>query len=206
MIQRQRHAANSADSLLFSQPGGPGSGFPPDRKGKTRASPANGNPNGGDVGAGDFLALDIDGDRGESGTPRPQDGGFAQMQLVEQQVSRSDRLGSGWVGLGLVWLGLGRMGNGESVWAGDGRCRGKLCLRKWCRAALHTCRTLSGAEALLLSRTCSCEAMPSSLCISSLIQQYDSTHPVPPTSTPTHPLSSQAHVRANAGGKTCKPR
>ncbi|RSH92454.1 cis-Golgi t-SNARE syntaxin [Saitozyma podzolica] len=86
------HTANTAstvpppsnNSLLFSQPGGPGTGFPPDRKGKFRASPANGNPNG-DAGAGDFLALDIDGDRGESGTPRPQDGGFAQMQLVEQQ-------------------------------------------------------------------------------------------------------------------------
>lgn len=46
-----------------------------DRKGKSRAV---------DNGEQDFLALDIDGDRGESG--RGGDG-YQQMQLVEQQVS-----------------------------------------------------------------------------------------------------------------------
>jgi syntaxin 5 len=54
------------DSLLMSQ----SSGFPPDRKGKARAVPDEK----------DFLALDIDGDRGESGNS-----GYQQMQLVEQQ-------------------------------------------------------------------------------------------------------------------------
>ncbi|ORY30214.1 t-SNARE [Naematelia encephala] len=81
------HTASSAvvpppagNSLLFSQSqtGGPGSGFPPDRKGKARAIPdTNGN---GD--SKDFLALDIDGDRGESGVGI---GGYQQMQLVDQQ-------------------------------------------------------------------------------------------------------------------------
>ena len=74
---------DSTDSVLFNnqQAGGPGSGFPPDRKGKSRAA-----PNGG----GDYLALDIEGDGGESGIARPgsaQQDGFMQMQLVEQQVS-----------------------------------------------------------------------------------------------------------------------
>ncbi|KAK1921826.1 putative integral membrane protein sed5 [Papiliotrema laurentii] len=66
------------NSLLFAQPGGPGSGFPPDRKGKARALPDD--PN-----AKDFLALDLDGDRGESGVTQSQGGGYQQMQLVEQQ-------------------------------------------------------------------------------------------------------------------------
>ncbi|WVR04874.1 hypothetical protein IAU60_001886 [Kwoniella sp. DSM 27419] len=67
----------SNNSLLFAQNGGPGAGF--DRKGKTRTVPgANG---GGDEK--DFLALDIDGDRGESGMV--QNGDYQQMQLVEQQ-------------------------------------------------------------------------------------------------------------------------
>jgi syntaxin 5 len=52
-------------------------GAPGDRKGKSRAM---------DNGDGqDFLALDIDGDRGESG--RGGGDGYQQMQLVEQQVS-----------------------------------------------------------------------------------------------------------------------
>lgn len=34
----------------------------------------------------DFLALDLDGDRGESGMVQAG-GGYQQMQLVEQQVS-----------------------------------------------------------------------------------------------------------------------
>jgi syntaxin 5 len=51
-------------------------GAPGDRKGKSRAM---------DNGDGqDFLALDIDGDRGESG--RGGGEGYQQMQLVEQQV------------------------------------------------------------------------------------------------------------------------
>ena len=51
-------------------------GAPGDRKGKSRAM---------DNGDGqDFLALDIDGDRGESG--RGGGDGYQQMQLVEQQV------------------------------------------------------------------------------------------------------------------------
>lgn len=56
-----------------------------DRKGKSRAAD-NGNPNG-NAGAEsqDFLALDIDGDRGESGQIQGG-GGYQQMQLVEQQV------------------------------------------------------------------------------------------------------------------------
>ena len=73
-----------SDSLLLSQPGagGPGSGFPPDKKGKARAIPsdtANDSSN-------DFLALDLDGDRGESGVTSGGGGGYQQMQLVEQQV------------------------------------------------------------------------------------------------------------------------
>jgi syntaxin 5 len=66
------------DSLLFGQQqkGGPGSGMPTnDRKGKSKAI---------DNGEQDFLALDIDGDRGESGRGGE---GYQQMQLVEQQVS-----------------------------------------------------------------------------------------------------------------------
>jgi syntaxin 5 len=69
--------------LFSNQATGPGSGFPPDRKGKSRAQPANGS---------DYLALDIEGDGGESGIARPgsaQQDGFMQMQLVEQQVSRN---------------------------------------------------------------------------------------------------------------------
>lgn len=74
--------ADETDSLLFQQPKGPGSGLPSDRKGKSRALPdANGNGE-----SQDFLALDIDGDRGESGTGGD---GYQQMQLVEQQVCRS---------------------------------------------------------------------------------------------------------------------
>jgi len=46
-----------------------------DRKGKNKAM---------DNGEQDFLALDIDGDRGESGRGGE---GYQQMQLVEQQVS-----------------------------------------------------------------------------------------------------------------------
>ncbi|WWC68246.1 uncharacterized protein I206_102169 [Kwoniella pini CBS 10737] len=65
----------SNNSLLFAQNGGPGSGF--DRKGKSRASPIP------DDGKTDFLALDIDGDRGESGVSKGGD--YQQMQLVEQQ-------------------------------------------------------------------------------------------------------------------------
>jgi len=45
-----------------------------DRKGKSKAI---------DNGEQDFLALDIDGDRGESGRGGE---GYQQMQLVEQQV------------------------------------------------------------------------------------------------------------------------
>ena len=48
-----------------------------DRKGKSKAI---------DNGEQDFLALDIDGDRGESGRGGE---GYQQMQLVEQQVSPS---------------------------------------------------------------------------------------------------------------------
>ena len=72
------------DSLLFAQSppstlGGPGSGLDRERKGKTRTAP--------DADGQDFLALDIDGDRGESGVGRMNgDGGYQQMQLVEQQV------------------------------------------------------------------------------------------------------------------------
>jgi syntaxin 5 len=74
------------DSLLFQQQskGGPGSGLPGvpgDRKGKARALPDNGDGQ-------DFLALDIDGDRGESGQMKGGDG-YQQMQLVEQQVGPS---------------------------------------------------------------------------------------------------------------------
>ena len=69
------------DSLLFAQKTGPGSGFPPDRKGKARALP--------DENGKDFLALDLDGDRGESGMT--QGGGYQQMQLVEQQVCNNPR-------------------------------------------------------------------------------------------------------------------
>lgn len=64
------------NSLLFGQQqkGGPGSGMPTnDRKGKSKAV---------DNGEQDFLALDIDGDRGESGRGGE---GYQQMQLVEQQ-------------------------------------------------------------------------------------------------------------------------
>jgi hypothetical protein len=63
------------DSLLFSQPTGPGAGFPSEKKGKARALPD-------DPDSKDFLALDLDGDRGENG----QGGGYQQMQLVEQNV------------------------------------------------------------------------------------------------------------------------
>jgi syntaxin 5 len=89
-----------SDSLLFNQtPSGsrPGSapGFPPDKKGKARAIPDNQYPNG-ESGEGsketDFLALDIDGDRGESGMIRNDgQGGFQQMQMVEQQVGHLQR-------------------------------------------------------------------------------------------------------------------
>jgi len=48
-----------------------------DRKGKSKAI---------DNGEQDFLALDIDGDRGESGRGGE---GYQQMQLVEQQVCLS---------------------------------------------------------------------------------------------------------------------
>ena len=66
--------APAKDSVLFAQQpaGGPGSGFPPDRKGKSRALPD-------DPDSKDFLALNLD-DGGESGQ-----GGYQQMQLVEQQ-------------------------------------------------------------------------------------------------------------------------
>ena len=56
-----------------------------DRKGKSRALPGDANGDGGQ----DFLALDLDGDRGESGQMQPGGaggGGYQQMQLVEQQV------------------------------------------------------------------------------------------------------------------------
>lgn len=89
-------SSSRPDSLLFNQtPTGcrPGSapGFPPDKKGKGRAVPDSQYP-GGPSGAGanetDFLALDIDGDRGESGMVRNDgQGGYQQMQVVEQQVS-----------------------------------------------------------------------------------------------------------------------
>ena len=69
----------TSDSLLFSQPAGPGAGFPSDRKGKARALPDDPNSK-------DFLALDLDGDRGENGVGAGQ-GGYQQMQLVEQNVS-----------------------------------------------------------------------------------------------------------------------
>ncbi|CAD6583010.1 MAG: cis-Golgi t-SNARE syntaxin [Tremellales sp. Tagirdzhanova-0007] len=75
----------SNNSLLFAQSppsslGGPGSSLDRERKGKTRAAP--------DADGRDFLALDIDGDRGESGVGRTNgDGGYQQMQLVEQQDS-----------------------------------------------------------------------------------------------------------------------
>lgn len=74
-----------SDSLLFSQPG--------DRKGKSRANTPTPNPNSavsnqgskrGEKEGQDFLALDIDGDRGESGIG--MGGDYQQMQLVEQQV------------------------------------------------------------------------------------------------------------------------
>lgn len=55
--------------------------MPNDRKGKFRALPGDINGNGESQ---DFLALDIDGDRGESGVGAD---GYQQMQLVEQQVS-----------------------------------------------------------------------------------------------------------------------
>lgn len=55
--------------------------MPADRKGKSRALPGDANGE-----SQDFLALDIDGDRGESGVGGD---GYQQMQLVEQQVSRS---------------------------------------------------------------------------------------------------------------------
>lgn len=69
------------DSLLFNQPG--------DRKGKSRANTPTPNPNSslskrGEKEGQDFLALDIDGDRGESGIG--MGGDYQQMQLVEQQV------------------------------------------------------------------------------------------------------------------------
>ncbi|KAK8847686.1 hypothetical protein IAR55_005545 [Kwoniella newhampshirensis] len=67
----------SNNSLLFSQTG-PGAGL--DRKGKARAAPS-----GMEDGQTDFLALDIDGDRGESGMLKGGD--YQQMQLVEQQDS-----------------------------------------------------------------------------------------------------------------------
>jgi hypothetical protein len=80
--------ASSPDSLLFAQSppsssgrGGPGASL--DRKGKSRAVP--------DMDGGqDFLALDIDGDRGENGAGGRMNGdgngGYQQMQLMEQQV------------------------------------------------------------------------------------------------------------------------
>ncbi|WVF69472.1 hypothetical protein IAT40_004249 [Kwoniella sp. CBS 6097] len=103
--QFMHSAANSSlpppsnNSLLFSQ-GGPGSNL--DRKGKSRATPSP-HPGSGpgtrpgsaagvngyavDDGKTDFLALDIDGDRGESGMMQSGNGGgdYQQMQLVEQQ-------------------------------------------------------------------------------------------------------------------------
>ncbi|WVQ80111.1 hypothetical protein IAT38_002212 [Cryptococcus sp. DSM 104549] len=76
--------APAENSLLFSQ--GPGTGF--DRKGKSRASPQPGAGPGAGIparqdGGADFLALDIDGDRGESGMSKGGD--YQQMQLVERQ-------------------------------------------------------------------------------------------------------------------------
>ncbi|KAK4685223.1 syntaxin 5, partial [Tremellales sp. Uapishka_1] len=59
----------AGNSLLFAQP-------QPDRKGKSKALDSSQN------GDKDFLALDIDGDRGESGQ-----GGYQDMMLVEQQDS-----------------------------------------------------------------------------------------------------------------------
>lgn len=74
----------NTDSLLFApQQGGPGSGFPPDKKGKARALPSENGK--------DFLALDLDGDRGESGISQGG-GGYQQMQLVEQQASSLFRI------------------------------------------------------------------------------------------------------------------
>ncbi|ADV24543.1 syntaxin 5 [Cryptococcus gattii Ru294] len=76
--------APAENSLLFSQPG--------DRKGKSRANTPTPNPNSavsnqgskrGEKEGQDFLALDIDGDRGESGIG--MGGDYQQMQLVEQQ-------------------------------------------------------------------------------------------------------------------------
>ncbi|KAI9636166.1 integral membrane protein sed5 [Dioszegia hungarica] len=66
-------------------------GFPPDKKGKARAIPDAasqypGGPGGSGAQETDFLALDIDGDRGESGMVRAENGGgYQQMQVVEQQ-------------------------------------------------------------------------------------------------------------------------
>lgn len=74
-----------SDSLLFNQLG--------DRKGKSRANTPTPKPNSavsnlgskrGEKEGQDFLALDIDGDRGESGIG--MGGDYQQMQLVEQQV------------------------------------------------------------------------------------------------------------------------
>ncbi|WVQ77599.1 hypothetical protein IAR50_007287 [Cryptococcus sp. DSM 104548] len=72
--------APAENSLLFSQ----------SSKGKSRtgtpnppSGPGSGYPNTAQEGT-DFLALDIDGDRGESGVMR---GDYQQMQLVEQQDS-----------------------------------------------------------------------------------------------------------------------
>ncbi|WWD21780.1 hypothetical protein CI109_106267 [Kwoniella shandongensis] len=69
----------SNNSLLFSQTG-PGAGL--DRKGKARAVPSSV-----EDGQTDFLALNIDGDRGESGMMKSGGGDYQQMQLVEQQDS-----------------------------------------------------------------------------------------------------------------------
>ncbi|OWZ35035.1 syntaxin 5 [Cryptococcus neoformans c45] len=72
--------APAENSLLFNQPG--------DRKGKSRANTPTPNPNSslskrGEKEGQDFLALNIDGDRGESGIG--MGGDYQQMQLVEQQ-------------------------------------------------------------------------------------------------------------------------
>ena len=55
-------------------------------KGKARAIPN------GDSNEKDFLALDLDGDRGESGMVKGGSDGYQQMQLVEQQVGSAPLL------------------------------------------------------------------------------------------------------------------
>jgi syntaxin 5 len=107
--------APNQNSLLFAQQpppgmnGGPGTGLPGhdngsgggiDRKGKARAVIEDGK--------GDFLALDLDGDRGESG----QQGGYQQMQLVEQQVSGGSS--AMWCSVFLRWICIFRPSFGSS--------------------------------------------------------------------------------------------